>query len=64
MNKSIDTNYFIEVGEWLNKIESELKEMLLNLDKGHINPSSAYQQIAEIKKMINTQKENLKELHR
>lgn len=64
MNNSQDTDYFFEVGDWLRKIESELKEMLGNLDGGHINPSSDYKQIAEIKKMINTQKEILKELRR
>jgi len=64
MNNSQDTDYFFEVGDWLKKIESELKDMLANLDGGHINPSSDYKQIAEIKKMINTQKEILKELRR
>ena len=59
-----DTIHFIEVGEWLSNTESELKEILLDLDNGHVNLSIAHQQLVEIREMMIKQNENLRELRR
>ena len=59
-----DLAVFTEIKKSLNRFELKLILLLKDIDGGRIDIQFAYRQIAEIKKMINTQKENLKELHR
>jgi len=61
---SSDLDVFTEIKKSLNRFELKLIALLKDIDQGKIDIKFAYQQLAEIKKMINSKKENLKELRR
>ena len=61
---SSDLDVFTEIKKSLNRFELKLIALLKDIDQGKIDIQFAYQQLAEIKKMINSKKENLKELRR
>ena len=61
---SSDLDVFTEIKKSLNRFELKLIALLKDIDQGRIDIQFAYQQLAEIKKMINSKKENLKELSR
>jgi len=61
---SSDLDVFTEIKKSLNRFELKLIALLKDIDQGRIDIQFAYQQLAEIKKMINSKKENLKELRR
>ena len=56
--------FFTEIKKSLNRFELKLKALLKDIDEGSIDLQFAYQQLAEIKKRMNMQKENLRELNR
>ncbi len=57
-----DLAVFTEIKKSLSSFELKLIALLKDIDQGRIDIQFAYQQLAEIKKMINSKKENLKEL--
>jgi len=61
---SSDLDVFTEIKKSLNRFELKLIALLKDIDQGRIDIQFAYQQLTEIKKMINSKKENLKELRR
>jgi len=61
---SSDLDVFTEIKKSLNRFELKLIALLKDIDQGGIDIQFAYQQLTEIKKMINSKKENLKELRR
>jgi len=61
---SSDLDVFTEIKKSLNRFELKLIALLKDIDQGGIDVQFAYQQLTEIKKMINSKKENLKELSR
>jgi len=61
---SSDLDVFTEIKKSLNRFELKLIALLKDIDQGGIDIQFAYRQLTEIKKMINSKKENLKELRR
>ncbi len=59
-----DLAVFTEIKKSLSRFELKLIALLKDIDQGRIDIQFAYQQLTEIKKMINSKKENLKELSR
>ena len=58
----LDSSLFTEIEKSLNRFEVELKALLKDIDEGRIDLQFAYQQLAEIKNLMNKQKEKLKVL--
>ena len=58
----LDSALFIEIRNSHKRFEIELKALLKDIDEGRIDIQFAYQQLAEIKNLMNKQKEKLKVL--
>jgi len=56
--------FFREIEKSLNRFELKLKALLKDIDEDRIDLQFAYQQLAEIKKMMYKQNEYLKEFQR
>jgi hypothetical protein len=58
----LDPALFTEIEKSHKRFEIELEALLKDIDEGRIDIQFAYQQLAEIKKLMNKQKEKLKVL--
>ena len=56
--------FFREIEKSFNRFELKLKALLKDIDEDRIDLQFAYQQLAEIKKMMYKQNEYLKEFQR